>query len=107
MPARHSGSVYVAADNVPDVGWGQATCLSLCPLVAQCARPLRMRENSSLRSRSPAASATGHTARLALLHGEGTPSHIQAIAPGSLRLRLHAATALQSSRATSGLSTFP
>ena len=36
MPARHSGSVYVAADNVPDVGWGQATCLSQCPLAAQC-----------------------------------------------------------------------
>ena len=62
---------------------------------------------ASYRRATPAASATGHTARLALLHGEGTPSHIQAIAPGSLRLRLHAATALHSSRANSGLSPFP
>ena len=60
---------------------------------------------ASYRRATPASSSTGHTARLALLHGEGTPSHIQAIAPGSLRLRLHAATALHSSRATSGLST--
>ena len=34
MPARHSGCVYVAADNVPAVGWGQATCRSQCPLAA-------------------------------------------------------------------------
>ena len=53
MPARHSGSVYVAADNVPDVGWGQATCLSQCPLAEQCARPLRMRETRFLSSRDP------------------------------------------------------
>ena len=107
MPVRHSGSVYVAADNVPAVGWGQATCRSQCPLAAQCTRPLRMRENSSLRSRSPASSSPGHTARLTLLHGEDTPSHSQAIAPGSLLLRLHAATALPTSRASSGLSPFP